>query len=63
MKQWKKPLKVGLVGATGVVGETFINILEEYAQPIAELRPFASQNSLGIKIESLAGADSKRKLF
>lgn len=54
MKQWKKPLKVGLVGATGVVGETFINILEEYVQPIAELRPFASQNSLGIKIE-LAG--------
>lgn len=54
MKLWKKPLKVGLVGATGVVGETFINILEEYAQPIAELRPFASQKSLGIKIE-LAG--------
>ncbi len=56
MKTWKKPLKVGLVGATGVVGETFINILEEYAQPIAELRPFASQNSLGIKIE-LAGKE------
>lgn len=54
MKKWKRPLKVGLVGATGVVGETFINILEEYAQPIAELRPFASQNSLGIKLE-LAG--------
>jgi aspartate-semialdehyde dehydrogenase len=54
MNKWKKPLKVGLVGATGVVGETFINILEEYAQPIAELRPFASQNSLGLNIE-LAG--------
>ncbi len=54
MKKWKKPLKVGLVGATGVVGETFINILEEYAQPIAELRPFASQNSVGSKLE-LAG--------
>ncbi|MBC7421654.1 MAG: aspartate-semialdehyde dehydrogenase [Bdellovibrio sp.] len=56
MKIWKKSLKVGLVGATGVVGETFINILEEYAQPIAELRPFASQNSLGVKIE-LAGKE------
>jgi aspartate-semialdehyde dehydrogenase len=54
MKAWKKPLKVGLVGATGVVGETFINILEEYGQPIEEFRPFASQNSLGIKLE-LAG--------
>ena len=54
MKKWSRPLKVGLVGATGVVGETFINILEEHAQPIAELRPFASQNSLGLNIE-LAG--------
>jgi aspartate-semialdehyde dehydrogenase len=54
MKQWKRPLKVGLVGATGVVGETFINILEEHAQPIAELRPFASEKSLGLNIE-LAG--------
>lgn len=54
MKIWKKPLKVGLVGATGVVGETFINILEQYEQPIDELRPFASQNSLGLNIE-LAG--------
>jgi len=54
MKAWSRPLKVGLVGATGVVGETFINLLDEYAQPIAELRPFASQNSIGLKID-LAG--------
>jgi len=56
MKPWKKPLKVGLVGATGVVGETFINLLDEHAFPIAELRPFASQNSLGLKLE-LAGKE------
>lgn len=56
MKIWKRPLKVGLVGATGVVGETFINLLEEHALPIAELRPFASQNSLGQKLQ-LAGQD------
>ena len=56
MKPWKKPLKVGLVGATGVVGETFINLLDEHAFPIAELRPFASQNSLGLKLE-LAGQE------
>lgn len=54
MKTWKKPLKVGLVGATGVVGETFINLLEDHNQPIAELRPFASQNSEGLQLE-LAG--------
>lgn len=47
---WKKPLKVGLVGATGVVGETFINLIEEQALPIAEFRPFASQNSEGLKL-------------
>lgn len=56
MKPWKKPLKIGLVGATGVVGETFINLLEEYALPVSELRPFASQNSLGQKLQ-LAGQD------
>ena len=51
MKPWKKPLKVGLVGATGVVGETFINMLDEYALPIEELRPFASDKSIGVKLE------------
>lgn len=50
MRTWKKALKIGLVGATGVVGETFINLLEEYAYPVEEFRPFASQNSEGIKL-------------
>lgn len=45
-----KNLKVGVVGATGMVGQTFMNILEERQFPIAELRPFASENSLGKKI-------------
>jgi aspartate-semialdehyde dehydrogenase len=62
MKPWKKPLKVGLVGATGIVGETFINILEEYAFEIAELRPFASENSVGQKIE-LAGKEWKVQIL
>ena len=56
MKQWKRPLKIGLVGATGMVGETFINLIEEQACPVAELRPFASQNSLGVKLP-LAGKE------
>lgn len=50
MKPWKKPLKIGIVGATGVVGETFINLLDEYAFPVAELRPFASSNSEGLEL-------------
>lgn len=45
-----KSLKVGVVGATGMVGKTFMNILEERAFPIAELRPFASEVSLGKNI-------------
>lgn len=47
----KRKLKVGVVGATGMVGQTFMNILAERSFPIAELRPFASENSLGKKIE------------
>ncbi|MCX7978931.1 MAG: aspartate-semialdehyde dehydrogenase, partial [Bdellovibrionaceae bacterium] len=45
-----KKLKVGVVGATGMVGKTFMNLIEERSFPISELRPFASENSLGKKI-------------
>ena len=41
-------LNVGLVGATGVVGETFVYLLQELNFPVGELRPFASQNSEGL---------------
>lgn len=46
-----KSLKVGVVGATGMVGQTFMSILEERKFPIAELRPFASEASEGKKIK------------
>lgn len=46
-----KNLKIGVVGATGMVGQTFMNILEERKFPMAELRPFASEASAGKKIE------------
>jgi len=46
----KRNLKVGVVGATGMVGQTFMNILEERKFPMAELRPFASDASAGKKI-------------
>lgn len=42
-----KKLKVGVVGATGLVGQTFLNLIEERKFPIQELRPFASENSFG----------------
>ncbi|MEN0057904.1 MAG: aspartate-semialdehyde dehydrogenase [Bdellovibrio sp.] len=47
----KRKLKVGVVGATGMVGKTFMEILGERQFPIEELRPFASENSLGKSIE------------
>jgi len=40
-------LKIGVVGATGMVGEAFTRVLEAHKTPISELRPFASQASLG----------------
>ncbi len=46
-----RKLKVGVVGATGMVGQTFMNLLEERGFPIAELRPFASETSLGKKVK------------
>ena len=42
-----KKLKVGVVGATGMVGQTFLRLIEERKFPLAELKPFASENSLG----------------
>lgn len=49
-------LKVGVVGATGIVGQTFMSLLEERRFPVLELRPFASENSLGKTIH-LQGKD------
>lgn len=45
-----KKLRIGVVGATGMVGQTFMSILNERKFPVQELRPFASENSLGKKI-------------
>jgi aspartate-semialdehyde dehydrogenase len=38
---------VAVVGATGLVGETMVSVLEERAFPVAELFPLASERSLG----------------
>jgi aspartate-semialdehyde dehydrogenase len=43
----KNKINVGVVGATGVVGETFLNLMEERDFPAGEIRLFASESSLG----------------
>ena len=40
-------MRVAVVGATGLVGETMIRVLEERAFPVTELFPLASNRSLG----------------
>jgi aspartate-semialdehyde dehydrogenase len=42
---------VVVVGATGLVGETMIRVLEERDFPVAELYPVASSRSLGRSVE------------
>ena len=43
--------KVGVVGATGIVGQSFLKLIEERNFPLKELRPFASENSVGRKLK------------
>ena len=46
-----KKYRVGVVGATGVVGQEIIKILEARKFPIESLRLFASERSLGHTVE------------
>jgi aspartate-semialdehyde dehydrogenase len=46
-----KELSVGIVGATGLVGETFRELLKDTQYKFKELRLFASEKSLGQKIK------------
>jgi aspartate-semialdehyde dehydrogenase len=43
--------RVGVLGATGLVGATILTVLEERDFPVAELVPFASERSVGKRIE------------
>lgn len=70
-KQPKRPMRVAIVGATGVVGRETLSILKERAFPIASLKVLASERSQGeqvafgddeleveaVKPESFAGVD------
>ncbi len=46
-----KKVNVAIVGATGMVGRTFIKVLEERNFPINNLYLFASKRSCGMKLE------------
>ncbi len=50
-KKDPKKLKIGVVGATGMVGRTFVELLTERKTPLEELRLFASERSLGELLE------------
>ena len=48
-------VKVGLMGATGLVGTEMLRILEERKFPVAELRPYASTRSEGRRLPFAGG--------
>jgi aspartate-semialdehyde dehydrogenase len=48
--------RVGVVGATGAVGSTILEVLAERKFPVAEVRPLASARSAGNKVE-FAGSE------
>lgn len=48
--QISSPCSVGIVGATGLVGELILDILKERKFPLASLRLFASARSVGKRI-------------
>lgn len=45
-----KKYNFAVVGATGLVGRTFLEVLDEYDMPINELHLFASEKSVGKKV-------------
>ena len=51
-------LNVGIVGATGVVGSTMLEILKERSFPIKQLRLFASARSAGKVIDGVTIEDA-----
>jgi aspartate-semialdehyde dehydrogenase len=46
-----KTWRVAVLGATGLVGETIIKVLEERNFPVGELFPLASSRSLGKTVD------------
>ena len=46
--------RVAVVGATGLVGETMLEVLRRRAFPASEIVPFASERSAGIQLDGLS---------
>lgn len=46
----QRKYNIAVVGATGLVGRTFLKVLEEYKFPIKEIRLLASERSEGLKL-------------
>lgn len=62
MLKKKNRYVVAVAGATGAVGREMVEILEERAFPVAELRPLASERSEGERVEFLGKSVTVRKL-
>jgi aspartate-semialdehyde dehydrogenase len=58
---------VAVVGATGLVGQAFISILEQRQFPVASLKPLASEHSSGTKLffshKQLSVGEAARESF
>ncbi|MBV8403552.1 MAG: aspartate-semialdehyde dehydrogenase [Gammaproteobacteria bacterium] len=52
----ERQVTVAVVGATGLVGEMIVNLLEERSFPVAQLFPLASNRSLGHSVSFRGGS-------
>lgn len=57
-----KKTKIAVVGATGMVGRTFLKVLDEYKLPDCEYTLFASAKSAGSKLSFLDGEYTVQEL-
>ena len=57
-----KKYKIAVVGATGMVGRTFLKVLEEYKLPAESYTLFSSAKSAGSKIQFMGEEHTVREL-
>ena len=53
-----KKYRIGIVGATGAVGQEIISLLEKREFPVAEARLLASANSAGRQIQACGNLET-----